>query len=95
MPGAEGIRMLKLLLDHGADPNWGDKMNRTSLHIAANANSGSADASAEVESFLIDNGADVYALDSRKRLPLHYVFVKIGRCVSLRLISELLFPFVG
>ena len=71
--------MLKLLLDRGADPNWGDKLNRTSLHVAVNANSGSSDASAEVEAFLIENGADVYMPDDRKRLPLHYVFVKMGR----------------
>lgn len=73
--------MLELLMKYGADPNWRDKMERTSLHIAVNANNGSSDASAEVEAFLITSGADVYAMDVRKRLPLHYVFVKIGRCV--------------
>ena len=35
--------------------------------------------SLDLEIALLRNGADVFALDVRRRLPLHYCFVKIGR----------------
>ena len=69
----------KLIKVGKADVNARNGSKRTPLHLAVNANSGSANASAEVEEFLIDNGADVFAKDKRGRIPLHYAFVKIGR----------------
>ena len=38
-----------------------------------------ADQSLDLEIALLRNGADVWAVDVRGRLPLHYCFVKIGR----------------
>ena len=68
-----------MVLDAGANVNMTNGKKRTPLHLAVNANHGGADASSELPEFLIEKGADVFALDIRGRLPLHYVFVKIGR----------------
>lgn len=56
---------------------------RTPLHLAVNANSGSTDDMIEIEDLLIEKGADQLARDSLGRLPLHYAFVKIGRCLTV------------
>ena len=67
------------LLELGADPNFRDYVQRTSLHHAVNGSNSNADASFEMESLLLRFGADVNALDNRKRTPLLYAFVKIGK----------------
>ena len=46
--GASTIAMMELLLKNGAQINWTNKQKRTALHLAVNANKGTADASAEV-----------------------------------------------
>ena len=70
---------LTLLLDAGADVNArGVKRRRTPLHMAVNHTRGHTDESTDVLELLIASGADLFALDSLGRLPLHYVFVKIN-----------------
>ena len=71
--------MLSLLLSHGGAINAVNNKQRTPLHFAVNANSGHSDSSTEVEAYLLEQGADVFARDCRDRLALHYVFVKIGQ----------------
>ena len=68
--------MMKILLTRNVDINWRDAKLQTPLHVVVDHVS--HDASDEAESLLIEHGADVYALDVRKRLPLHYVFVECG-----------------
>ena len=67
------------LLQAGCQLTWKDHQGRTALHLAVNASVGDADASSDMEEWLIEQGADVLAKDARGRLPLHYVFVKIQR----------------
>ena len=79
LTGEVATDIMALLLKHGADINATNKKLRTPLHLSVNQNPGKTDSSSEVESFLIDSGSDLFARDCRERLPLHYVFVKIGQ----------------
>lgn len=74
--------MAGLLLSAGASIDACDRKGRTPLHLAVNANSGDVNTSTEMEQFLLDKGANQFARDWLQRLPLHYVFVKIGKCVT-------------
>lgn len=76
------MAIVKALLEAGADINAVDELKRTALHLSVDANMGGADATSEVEQFMIDRGANVLAVDERGRIPLHYAFVKIGMYVS-------------
>lgn len=71
--------MVKTLVECGADVNHRNCFGSSVLHRALYFNSeGNADATAEVEAFLIDNGAELFVTDSKMRLPLHLVFAKEG-----------------
>ena len=70
--------MAETLTRNGADVNAVNSKQRTSLHMAVNANSGASNSSTDLEELLLDNGANVLAKDVRGRLPLHYAFVKMG-----------------
>ena len=71
------LNAVRLLVEHGADPNFRDKFQRTSLHHAFNVADPTANASFELESFLLHKGADLNAIDVRGRTPFHYAFVKL------------------
>ena len=75
---ANPMKILSALIKAKSSLSWKDNRGRTPLHLTVNANSGSADTSSEIEELLIELGADLYAMDVRGRVPLHYVFVKIG-----------------
>ncbi|XP_052767208.1 poly [ADP-ribose] polymerase tankyrase-like isoform X2 [Mya arenaria] len=66
------IEIAQLLLEAGADINMG---KFTALHAAVLANTGKANASTELEEFLLARGANVLARDEKNRLPLHYAFI--------------------
>ena len=66
-----------LTMGVGIDPLNNDK--QTPLHLAVNSNSGGADATSEMEEFLVEQGADVFAQDVDGSLPLHYALVKIDK----------------
>ncbi|CAD5123349.1 DgyrCDS11707 [Dimorphilus gyrociliatus] len=72
------IEMTKALLNFGASVAKPNKLGQTPLHIACLANSGLVDISTEIEEILIDSGADIFAKDSKDRLPLHYAFININ-----------------
>jgi ankyrin repeat protein len=83
-PQAEEI--VKLLLDHGANPNAVDASGRTALRYAIAAVQGSVD---EVQT-LIAHGADVNALDKEGRPPLAQVkppLTETGRQIQALLIK--------
>ncbi len=69
--------MVESLLKGKADVNAVNKFNQTPLHLAVNSNDGGTDVTSEVETLLIDHGADLYAMDDLGRTPLQYVFVKM------------------
>lgn len=73
------VEVLKGFLGKGVDINAQDQSLHTSLHLAANNSTDSADESKELEHFLLKSGADPFIKDSEQRLPLHYLFVKFGR----------------
>lgn len=75
----KSLNIVRILCKAGADPNFMDKHQRTSLHIAFNVADCSADASFELESLLLYHGADINKTDKRNRTPLHYAFVKINQ----------------
>jgi ankyrin repeat protein len=50
---------------------------RTALHLAVNSRNGGTDVSFDVEDYLLKSGAKTDICDHRKRIPLHYAFVKI------------------
>lgn len=66
------IEVARLLLDAGANPNGG---KQPALHTAVLANMGTANASTDLEEFLISRGADVFAKDEKNMIPLHYAFI--------------------
>jgi len=76
---ASTVDMVKLLLGYGAELDPADHRQRTPLHLVANKSTASEDESKELEQFLIRKGANLFLTDVRGRLPLHYLFVKIGR----------------
>lgn len=71
--------VISSLLEAGSNLSWRDHRKRTALHLVVNSNIGDADASSDMEEWLIAQGADLMAKDSRGRLPLHYAFVKIKK----------------
>lgn len=79
---SDAVAVAGLLLSAGASIDACDRKGRTSLHLAVNANSGNVNTSTEMEQFLLDKGANQFARDWLQRLPLHYVFVKIGKYVA-------------
>ena len=73
------ITQVKLLIDAGADVNaQGVKRWRTPLHMAMHYTRGHTDESTDILELLIASGANLFAVDVRGRLPLHYAFVKIN-----------------
>ena len=75
------LALCKAIVEAGASVNVRNGSQRSPLHLATNANTGSSDATSEVEAYLIDSGADVWCKDKRGRLALHYAFTKIGKYV--------------
>ena len=75
----KNLTIARKLLEAGADPNFRDIKQRTSLHIAFNVSDISVNASFDMESLLLLFKADINALDCRNRVPLHYSFIKIGK----------------
>ena len=64
--GAGVMRMVRFLLEHGADRvvNAQDVQGQTALHLACEEGHG------EIARLLMDNGADSAVLDKQKRTPL-------------------------
>lgn len=60
----------------GASANHKDNLGRNSLHWALNYAEAGSNASFEIETLLIENGAEVNTPDKLGRTPLHYPFVK-------------------
>lgn len=60
-----------------AEINKLDHHGRNVLHHAVNMSSATADATFETEQLLIDLGVDINHKDERRRVPLHYAFVKM------------------
>ena len=67
------------LLREGASVDACDDHRRSPLHWAVSVNTGRANSSTTMEQLLLDHRADPFAVDCRRRLPIHYVFTKIGR----------------
>lgn len=67
------IEVVKMMLDAGANVNAGQM---TALHSAVLANTGTSDASTDLEEYLISRSSNVFARDGKQRLPLHYAFIK-------------------
>jgi ankyrin repeat protein len=63
----EDVQATTWLLAHGADPSLRLEDGRTTLHLAADRNSG-----VRVIKLLLDSGADMDALDDLGHTPLHY-----------------------
>lgn len=68
--------MVSILLDGGADLNSVDANKLTPLHLAVNYNTGTSNASTDLEELLIHRGANLFAKDDANRVPLHYTFLK-------------------
>lgn len=66
----EDVRVLEVLLDHGADPNSPEEGGATPLHAAAQVGAFPSRSLAVTE-LLIARGADVNARDDLGRTPLH------------------------
>ena len=60
------VRIVRLLLEHGADPNARDRDDRTSLHYAAFYRH------YEIVKLLLDYGANLCARDRNGRTPAGY-----------------------
>jgi ankyrin repeat protein len=63
----EDIQATRWLLAHGADPSLRLEDGRTTLHLAADRNSG-----IRVIEMLLSHGADINAVDDLGHTPLHY-----------------------
>jgi len=72
------LSLIQRIIEIGADINFCDNKGRNCLHWAVNNANSNADASNEIENYLLSNGVDYNKLDIRSRTPLHYAFVKIG-----------------
>ncbi|XP_060068797.1 poly [ADP-ribose] polymerase tankyrase-like [Ylistrum balloti] len=80
---SNAVDMVQVLLSGGADVNSVDINKCTPLHMAVSFNSGTSNASTDLEELLISQGANVFAKDIDSRMPIHYTFVKQGcSCVS-------------
>jgi receptor-interacting serine/threonine-protein kinase 4 len=75
----EALSVARCLIKAGAKVNACDKKQRTPLHLAVNGNAGGSDSSTAMELLLLEHGANPMAADCRNRIPLHYVFTKIGQ----------------
>ncbi len=75
------MEMVQTLLDHGADVNPVDRKLRTPLHLAVNINTGGMNENFDLILYLLKQEGDLGRRDLFGRLPLHYVFIKIGRLV--------------
>ncbi|XP_071119721.1 poly [ADP-ribose] polymerase tankyrase-like isoform X1 [Haliotis cracherodii] len=73
------LKMMNILLSHGADVNVLNKTLRTPLHLAVDYNQGNMNDNFDLVLALMNKGADLTIKDVRGRIPLHYVFVKRGR----------------
>ena len=76
---AKAVDVIKLLLSRGAMLDPVDSNLRTPLHLIANASTDSTEDSKDVECLLIKRGSDLFALDIYNRLPIYYLFLKIGQ----------------
>ncbi len=61
---ADRIKALQMLLDHGADVNFADRLGMTALHTAAGAGAN------EIVQFLADHGAKLDLKDKKERTAL-------------------------
>ena len=71
----EKHRIVKLLLEHGADFNMQNSRKQTPMHLAIEATKRQTNRSFRVESLLMKAGADMHAADFFGRTPAHYIFV--------------------
>lgn len=69
---AAGLKMLRLLLDLGADIIEKGHKGRTALHVVAKAGWRKAEGNSRVVKMLLMNGAAVNARDNNDMTPLHY-----------------------
>ena len=74
---------VRLLLDHGADPNIKDAEDRTALHLVSARGVG-----AETIHALVDAGANLYARDHEGRTPVDHA-ASANRQVAARALEEL------
>ena len=70
------VVLVEDVLKLGADPNFKDNYGRNSLHWAINYSDAGANASFELETVLIEHGAEINTTDMFGRTPLHYPFIK-------------------
>ncbi|WP_406655755.1 ankyrin repeat domain-containing protein [Methanolobus sp. ZRKC2] len=64
---SEKVKIIKLLIENGADVNVINSEGETPLHLAAGSGS------LKIVKLLIENGGDVNALDNKMNTPLHFV----------------------
>lgn len=76
---SNNLDFVQYLLEKGADPNYTDLNERTSLHYAVDRAEKGSNASFDLENLLISHKADYNAKDKLGRTPLHYAFVKINQ----------------
>lgn len=76
------IDSLKLILEHGIDPNTGDYDNRTPLHLAA------AEGHDKAVQYLLSKGADVNILDRWGTTPLQDAVTHGHVAVAEQLLSR-------
>ena len=74
---------VRLLLDHGADPNIKDAEGRTALHLVSARGVG-----AETIRALVEAGANLYARDHEGRTPVDHA-ASANRQVAARALEEL------
>ncbi|KAJ6648044.1 Poly [ADP-ribose] polymerase tankyrase [Pseudolycoriella hygida] len=73
------VESLRKLIEKKINIDAVNKEGRTALHLAVNHRSGETDASYDIEDLLIEKKAKLNVRDHRGRIPLHMVFVKIGK----------------
>lgn len=85
--GSGDLNLLSLLLINGANPNAGDGLNRTPLHIAAHTGR------AFLVGRLLQSGADATRADQLGNTPLHYA-VYSGTVAAVRALLDAQVPQV-
>ena len=79
--GPEGLELVRILLDHGADVRRVGSLGSTSLHVAVyNAN-------AEALALLLNAGAEPSPTDDDGYIPLHVAALR-GKCDHILVLSE-------